>query len=305
MYVQGCARESALAPRLAALTCCSTLDGALGGPPEIFFAVTIDGTRLDNEPNAVNSDSSTFAVDAEFTHAVDLSAGTIPLLIEQWDSDGALTFDDDQCDISSSGDSIELSLDLAACVVTGEFTFDCGTEITSNGFFTSQFLSMNRRVPRGSMLDVCTTPFGQHQGTEVDIVDTTPPVIACNSPLEISQHAKPVSFVATAQDVCDGAIAPVITGYECYRDHPGGHRKDKNHRLDKRCDVKVRKGKLTIRDSGGVGTVIEWIVEAADSSMNVATTTCQLKIVHHAHNDDDDHGHHDRDDDRRDRRGGR
>jgi hypothetical protein len=110
-------------------------DGLIGGPPEIYFAVTIDGFRQDNRENAIESNLSPFPVDQELSHQVDITLGTVPIVIEQWDDDGGLTFDDDQCDIGDAGESIEFDLDLTACAVSGEITGSCGATFTSRGVF--------------------------------------------------------------------------------------------------------------------------------------------------------------------------
>jgi len=101
-------------------------DGPLGGPPEIYWRVTIDGTTLDNRGTAIESNISPFPVERLFSQAVDFASGTIALRIEQRDRDGGLTFDDDRCDVSPDGDELDFTLDLAACTVSGETSGDCG-----------------------------------------------------------------------------------------------------------------------------------------------------------------------------------
>lgn len=110
-------------------------DGPFGGPPEIYFVVSIDGVEHSSRNNAIYTNISPFVTDDEFSQVVDFSLGVVPIVIEQWDSDGGLTFGDDQCDISSSGDAIEFDLDLATCMLSGEFTGACQTTFTSLNFF--------------------------------------------------------------------------------------------------------------------------------------------------------------------------
>ena len=38
-------------------------------------------------------------------------------------------------------------------------------------------------------------------------------------------------------------------------------------------------GAFTIEEAGGVGTMITWIVEAADSAGNVAVQECTVRVV--------------------------
>jgi hypothetical protein len=106
-------------------------DGPLGGPPEIYFAVTIDGNRLQNRDNQIFVNISPFTVDQEFSQRVDISRGTIPIVIEQWDADSGVTFGDDQCNISATGDEIDLLLDLTACTVSGEVSGICDVTLAS------------------------------------------------------------------------------------------------------------------------------------------------------------------------------
>lgn len=45
------------------------------------------------------------------------------------------------------------------------------------------------------------------------------------------------------------------------------------------CVVEVDGATATVLDSGGVGDYITWEVTATDAGGNVATETCELKVV--------------------------
>jgi hypothetical protein len=114
----------------------------------------------------------------------------------------------------------------------------------------------------------------------VTIEDTTPPVIACNNEPTIVPPDAPISFTATASDLCEGEIVPEITEYDCYAFTKKGKRIDKTDS----CVVTFTGDTITILDSGGVDDNIEWIVTATDSSGNTAEETCSLVVVNPGQN---------------------
>ncbi len=109
----------------------------------------------------------------------------------------------------------------------------------------------------------------------VTIEDTLPPVIACNSPATIVPPDAPVSFTASAVDQCQGPVATTITGFDCFQFAPNGRRIDKT----RSCQVVINGDSITILDSGGVGDIISWTVEASDGNGNVGSTTCEVDVV--------------------------
>jgi hypothetical protein len=111
--------------------------------------------------------------------------------------------------------------------------------------------------------------------TTVAVVDTTPPVIACNAPATLRPQNAPISFVATATDVCDAAVVPQVTAYDCFAFT------NKGRRIDKResCVVSFQGNTLTIQDSGGYGDHIQWTLRAGDETGNVAEAVCEVLIA--------------------------
>lgn len=109
----------------------------------------------------------------------------------------------------------------------------------------------------------------------ITIEDTTPPVIACNSPPTITPPDAPIAFTAMAEDVCEGPIAAQVTEFDCFTFTKNGRRIDKTNS----CVVSFTGDTLTIHDSGGVGDNIEWTVTATDGSGNTATKVCSLVVA--------------------------
>jgi hypothetical protein len=110
---------------------------------------------------------------------------------------------------------------------------------------------------------------------KVVIDDTTPPVISCNSPATIVPPDAPISFTATATDICEGDIVPEITAFDCYKFTKKGKRIDKTES----CVVNFASDTITVLDSGGVNDNIEWTVIAIDGSGNTTEKTCSLVVV--------------------------
>jgi hypothetical protein len=114
--------------------------------------------------------------------------------------------------------------------------------------------------------------FGQadEDTTQVQVADTTAPVLSCNAPATILPGTHGRAFTATAADVCDPGATPVITAYRCEKNgkpHP--------------CKVSIDGDTVTIINSTGVGNVISWDVSVTDASGNVTSETCQIEVATH------------------------
>jgi hypothetical protein len=109
----------------------------------------------------------------------------------------------------------------------------------------------------------------------VTVEDTAPPGIDCNAPGTITPSNAPVSFTATATDVCDGAQSVEVTGFDCFKFTKKGKRIDKTES----CVIEMDGDTVTILDTGGVGDNITWTVVATDSSGNTGEFTCAVVIV--------------------------
>lgn len=118
----------------------------------------------------------------------------------------------------------------------------------------------------GDLSDTC-------QAT-VTVVDEAAPEIQCNAPATITPPDAPVSFTATATDACGPAAAQVV-GYDCFTFTKKGKRIDKTGS----CAVQIDGDTVTVVDSGGVGTTIEWTVETTDGSDNAIVMVCGVDVV--------------------------
>ncbi len=118
--------------------------------------------------------------------------------------------------------------------------------------------------------------FGQsdEDTTTAKVVDTTPPVISCNAPATIKPPTAPVSFTATATDVCDPQVTPMLSSPSCYTFNKTGK---KVYRTD--CIVTLQGDTITISDSGGVDDYITWTAQAGDDSGNTSSVECQVHVV--------------------------
>jgi hypothetical protein len=114
--------------------------------------------------------------------------------------------------------------------------------------------------------------FGQadEDTTQVQVVDTTPPVLSCNAPATIHPGQHGLAFTATALDVCDPGATPVVTGHRCEKN-------GKSHP----CKVSAAGDTVTIVNPSGVGTHISWDLSVTDSAGNVTIETCGIDVVTH------------------------
>lgn len=109
----------------------------------------------------------------------------------------------------------------------------------------------------------------------VTVEDTTRPIVECNNQPTIIPPDAPISFTATATDICNSQPVVEITGYDCFMFNGSGRRVDKRQS----CDVRISGDTITIDDSGGVGNNIAWTVVATDGSGNETTEQCGTVVV--------------------------
>ena len=110
---------------------------------DLYWNVFIDGVEHSSSSAPTSDDfeiGGPFDVNKEFSQTVDVSKRFIPIVIQEWDSDSALSGGDDHCDIDPGpGKDLGLSLDLATCQVSGDASGTCGTSIALPNFPTFVF----------------------------------------------------------------------------------------------------------------------------------------------------------------------
>ncbi len=121
--------------------------------------------------------------------------------------------------------------------------------------------------------------FGQadEDGATAAVVDTTPPDVFCNAPATIVPPKKPVSFSATASDVCTVSVVPQLLDLECFKINGAGKV------IDKKCKVTLNGPTITINNTGGVGQHIAWTARGVDGSGNVREVPCEVVVANPGH----------------------
>jgi hypothetical protein len=170
--------------------------------------------------------------------------------------------------------------------ITAECTSPAGTPVVLGTATSTDLCDPSTTIannapalfPLGATLVTWTaTDDDGNQTAQVQVVtiqDTTPPEISCNSPANITPPDAPITFTATATDVCSGPLMPQITGFDCFKFANGGKRIDKKNS----CVVSISGNQVTISDSGGVGTHITWTVTVTDGSGNTTVKVCEVIV---------------------------
>lgn len=107
----------------------------------------------------------------------------------------------------------------------------------------------------------------------VTVKDTIAPTLSCNAPATITPSSVPVSLTGTATDICKGTPPVTISVYTCYGFTPTGKK------VARECIVQLEGSKITILDSGGIGTNIDWTIFSDDGSGNQRTQKCHIAVV--------------------------
>jgi hypothetical protein len=172
-----------------------------------------------------------------------------------------------ECDQSTEPSNTDTAAATDACDPDPEITYQdivtpgaCPNEETIDRYWTAADYCNNYRT--------CVQT--------IEVVDTTPPVIDCNAPVEIIPSDAPISFTATVTDNCDGDETTVeITDYDCSTFTKKGKRIDKTGS----CVVSFEGDTINIIDSGGVGDIITWSAVSTDDCANTAEIECTIDVV--------------------------
>lgn len=107
----------------------------------------------------------------------------------------------------------------------------------------------------------------------VTVTDTQAPAIQCQT-YNITPPDSPITFTATTTDSCSTPVTQVVA-YDCYRFNKKGKRIDTTDS----CVVSIAGSSVTIEETSGVSSFIDWTVEAVDSSGNQSTEVCTIEVT--------------------------
>jgi FtsP/CotA-like multicopper oxidase with cupredoxin domain len=109
----------------------------------------------------------------------------------------------------------------------------------------------------------------------VTVSDTGGPTIECNAPEKIVPSDVTEIVTTSASDTCDPDVVPEAVAYDCFAYTKNGRRQDRT----KTCEIVLNGPAVEIVDSGGVGGMVEWTLEATDASGNTSTKLCSVEVV--------------------------
>lgn len=164
---------------ITAVDAIDCFDQTLGfgcGSADFYPLVTIDGTEQGSDGLQVEDNNNPRPTNWVFTQPAQLSEGKVPVKIQIFDSDGAFRFGDDQASISPNGTDVNLGVNLAPCMLTGDVTLDCanGGSLTETKDIQTQGASGDRaRITfKVAVLDSDTDNDGLLDGWETRGLDT-------------------------------------------------------------------------------------------------------------------------------------
>ncbi len=100
-----------------------------GSDGDFYAKVVIDGTSSESSPIDDDADIS-----PNWAFRKTVTSASIGIRLEIWDSDGGLRFGDDHVDITPGGGrSLDLTLNVASCTISGGVSGSCGTTLVSSG----------------------------------------------------------------------------------------------------------------------------------------------------------------------------
>ncbi len=108
------------------------------GDPDFYAVVNIDGQEFETQAII---DDGWIEPNWQFSLPIDFTTRrTIPITIDIYDEDGGLRINDDHADITiGSGHTLQLTVDLSSCSVSGEIAGGCGESLTSHGHFGDDY----------------------------------------------------------------------------------------------------------------------------------------------------------------------
>ena len=137
----------------------------------------------------------------------------------------------------------------------------------------------NPAGPYGLGLNNVTLTVTDNQGASssctavVTIADNQAPAIQCSSS-NITPPDAPITFTAISTDLCSTPVTEVVA-YDCYRFNKNGKRIDTSDS----CEVSLSGGSITINETSGVSSFIDWTVQSTDSVGNQSSEQCSIEVT--------------------------
>lgn len=107
----------------------------------------------------------------------------------------------------------------------------------------------------------------------VTVTDSQAPTIQCQTH-SITPPDAPITFTASISDSCSTPQSQVVA-YDCYR----FNKKGKRIVTTDSCVVSIAGASVTIEETSGVASFIDWTVEATDSSGNQSSEVCSVAVT--------------------------
>ena len=109
----------------------------------------------------------------------------------------------------------------------------------------------------------------------VTVLDSLAPAIECPVDNTMTPPSAPATFTAITSDTC-GIPTTQVTSYDCYRFNRNGKRIDTNDS----CVVSLSNDSITVNETSGVDSFIDWTIEATDSVGNSTESVCTIEVLH-------------------------
>jgi hypothetical protein len=111
--------------------------------------------------------------------------------------------------------------------------------------------------------------------SNVTVTDSLAPIINCPLVNTMSPNTAPATFTATSTDTCSIPVTQV-TSFDCYRFNPNGNRINTNDS----CVVSTNIDGITVVETSGVNSFVDWTIESTDSEGNSSSSVCTVEVLH-------------------------
>ena len=147
---------------------------------------------------------------------------------------------------------------VRAFAITAPRDAGCDPQIETGGCLTRFAFTNPIWATENSYL--CSTETG---------LDTVAPAASCNVPPTISRQSLPLSFTATAVDLCGARIS--FGNFQCYAEHANGTT------TPRQCVTVAAGDTVTVERAEGTSTIVSWDLTATDPAGNSTTIGCRTE----------------------------